>query len=150
MNTYEKHLYEIFSIPKSLKANINTLWALEDKKFFSAGACHILAYEYCKDSNYKMYLIQPKNNRGTHVFSSNGEWCFDAFGYQKHSEFLNKYRQVCQSLFGTNWDCTMIQVNESFDDFCLKNNHRNSSKFLLNPFKRAKLFIQDIHTDLST
>lgn len=148
MSAYSEHLIKTFSISRTLKNDKELLWGLEDKQFFSAGACHILAYEhkkFCNNVNVKVYLIQPLDTRGFHVYTSNKEWCFDAFGYQNKDCFINTYIKCCQSVFGQNWECNIIEIQDPFEEFCKNYAHRDKDKFLRNPFPRAHLFIRKIH-----
>lgn len=144
MNGFSTNLAELLAIPKEVKLDRELLWKLEDKQFFAAGACHVLAFAYkdiFENAGYDIYLIHPKSTRGTHVFVSNGEWVFDSRGYQRHLDFMNEYSEACHSLFG-DWEYEILKIEESFDEFCVKHNHRTTDKFMGNPFQRAYRFIE--------
>jgi hypothetical protein len=66
-------------------------WQRDDRAFFAAGACHILAHQFLSlhyGEDYEFVLIRPRRGRGFHAFAGDGRWAFDFNGWTREEELL--------------------------------------------------------------
>ncbi len=122
-------------------------WAREDRAFFAAGACHILASLFTdlhQHEGYQMIYIRPSDGfTGNHVYASNGTWAFDHNGWMKESTLLTLTQQAYTQKY-PGWSYERIPIEFSMtalEDFCKANMHRLPWQFAYLPWERAYHYI---------
>ena len=134
---------EMQAIPKKIKLDPVLRWNMTDEQFFAKGVCHVLAFAFKKaHPDYEIYLIKPLKEHGWHVFCSNKKVCFDYQGYTQYKDYIENYIVAGRALF-EDWNCEVIRIEDDFNTFCEKYNHRKLEDFLHNPIERAKKFIEE-------
>jgi hypothetical protein len=99
-------------VSKEIKNNPEKRWALDDKTFFAAGACHILAYAFLEifnEKNFKAIWIKPINSRGNHIIVSNEKVVFDYQGYANHHNYFENLKKDWSGLY-PEWDFTLVYL----------------------------------------
>lgn len=127
------------------KADQRLSWLREDKAFFAAGACHILAYAFLEihpGEDYQIIYIHPKAGyHGNHVYVSKGNWAFDYSGWTLESELTETtIREYSSESPG--WGYDRIVLAESLEEFCLKNDHRLPQNYYSDVWARAITYIE--------
>lgn len=130
------------------KRDILKSWAREDRAFFAAGACHILASLFTdlhQHEGYRMVHIRPNQGfTGSHVYASDDTWAFDHNGWLKESELLTLTEQTYAQKY-PGWDYERIPIDlsmTSLEDFCRTNMHRLPWQFAYLPWERAYNYIK--------
>lgn len=81
-------------------------WALPERVFFAAGACHILAHAFLERfprAGFSPLWIRPRPGfTGNHVFVTNGDLAFDYHGYLPTSRLVQHYTKRAERRF-PNW-----------------------------------------------
>lgn len=120
-------------------------WKRDDKAFFAAGACHILAHMFLQLHNgegYELIHIKPKqHNRGHHMYASNGTWAFDFNGWTHETELLAVYTAAYRGKYD-DWDYDRIVVTEGLPSYALKADHCPPEYFPYLPWERAYSYIK--------
>lgn len=126
------------------KRDIFKFWEREDRPFFAAGACHILAALFVQlhqHENYHMTFVKPDNGfPGTHVYASNGIWAFDHNGWTKEKDLIHLTRKAYAAKY-PGWKCQLTVIEDSLEDFCKANNHRLPWRYAYLPWERAYRYI---------
>jgi hypothetical protein len=122
-------------------------WEREDRPFFAAGACHILAALFVQlhqHENYHMVFIKPSGGLpGAHVYASNGTWAFDHNGWNKEQELVSLTKKAYGEKY-PGWECELVIIENSLtalEDFCKENNHRLPWQYAYLPWERAYKYI---------
>ena len=89
-------------------------WALPDKVFFAAGACHILAYAFLEaypQSGFQPLWIRPiPGHTGNHIVVVRGDVVFDYHGYSNWpAHWAHTKRRANQ--FWAGWDADIVAVH---------------------------------------
>lgn len=122
-------------------------WQREDKAFFAAGACHILAHMFLSlhyDEDYQLIYIKPKGDYpGNHMYASNGIWAFDFNGWTLEEELLEVTAAAYRQAYPT-WECERIVIAEGLPAYIAKGQHnlRPPEYFPELPWPRAYAYIQ--------
>lgn len=121
-------------------------WQREDKAFFAAGACHILAHMFLSlhhGEGYELIYIKPKAKRpGNHLYASNGTWAFDFNGWTLEAELLEATKKA-YSTRHKNWDYDRIVITEGLPEYLKHSNHlRGPEYFPQLPWERAYQYIK--------
>lgn len=120
-------------------------WKREDKAFFAAGACHILAAMFLQlhtGEDYQLIHIKPtKHNKGHHMYASNGTWAFDFNGWTLEEELLDAYVAAYEKEY-PGWEYERVAVKEGLPAYAAKNNHRPPEYFPYLPWERAYNYIK--------
>ncbi|HVQ44563.1 MAG TPA: hypothetical protein VMT30_06370 [Candidatus Saccharimonadia bacterium] len=120
-------------------------WKREDRAFFAAGACHILAHMFLElhtGEGYKLIHIKPRGEQpGHHMYASNGVWVFDFNGWTREEELLEVYGAAYRQKH-PGWEYERIVVEEGLPSYALKNNHRPPEYFPYLPWERAYTYIK--------
>ncbi len=120
-------------------------WKRDDVPFFAAGACHILAYMFLSlddSGKYKLIHVKPKtHNKGNHMYVSDGTWAFDFNGWTLEKELLAAYTDACREIYDE-WEYERIVVEDKFNDYILKTNHKPPEYFPYLPWERAYNYIK--------
>jgi len=68
-------------------------WALDDKTFFAAGACQVLAYAFLEtfpNSGFRPLWIRPYDGyRGNHIIVTNNSLVFDYQGITPYKQYFD-------------------------------------------------------------
>jgi len=130
------------------KQDIFKAWDRDDRAFFAAGACHILANLFVqlhREEGYRMIYIKPANGfSGKHVYASNGTWAFDYNGWTKADELFKLIERAYKEKYA-GWTCQKIPIEDSMtslEDFCKANLHRLPWQFAQLPWERAYNYIK--------
>lgn len=124
-------------------------WARPDVEFFCAGACHVLCGVFLRAEigrTYSAHMIVPAAGmRGVHVFASDGEIAFDAYGLQPASAFRADYEQAGK-MTNPSWTYSVvtISVDPLSDTFCELYSHRRPKDFPHDVISRATAFLNDV------
>lgn len=125
-------------------------WALPDRVFFAAGACHILAHAFLEchgTPDMVVEWIKPiPSHTGNHHFISWDGMAFDYHGYTRRNRLLAHYWKRGRSR-GPGWDATMERLppevliseakSKTYDGLWL----REPGQFLHNALPRARLYL---------
>jgi hypothetical protein len=120
-------------------------WRRNDKSFFAAGACHILAWVFlsCEDraaSFSPVGLRQVGEEYMNHVYVSDGRWAFDYGGWTREDELLT----VTSAAHADATPGAVIEqltLPKDLEQFCAESNHRLPSQFAFDPVPRARAYI---------
>jgi hypothetical protein len=119
-------------------------WERDDKSFFAAGACHILAYLFCQlhsDTSYQRILISPhKGYFGHHMYVTDGTWALDYAGWTMEAELLEETERAMDTM-QPQWSCDRLVIAEDIETFCSAHNHRPPSHFPDLPWRRAYAYL---------
>ncbi len=122
-------------------------WQRNDKAFFAAGACHILAHMFLSlhvGEGFKLIYIKPKNGAmGNHLYASNDTWAFDFNGWTREAELLEVYAAAYRQA-ESNWDYDRIVISEGLPAYIAKGEHnlRPPEYFPHLPWERAYNYIK--------
>lgn len=125
-------------------------WALPDRVFFAAGACHILAPAFLERHGrpgMRALWIRPAPGYiGNHIFVSDGALAFDYHGYAGHDRLLAHYaRRARRQVPG--WTATLIDLpRETLISEALSRQYdglwlRQPDQFLHDALPRARRFL---------
>jgi len=121
------------------------MWDREDKAFFAAGACHILAHMFLslhRDEGYELIHVKPKvDYPGNHMYASNGTWAFDFNGWTLEEELLEVSGSTWEQAY-PGWRCERIVVKEGLPQYALQSGHRPPEYFPYLPWERAYKYIK--------
>lgn len=108
-------------------------WQRDDRAFFAAGACHILAWAFMRlhpDSGFEVYALRrPGSRYSSHVYVSDGTWAFDYFGWTPDAELRQAYQM----------EVSVVSVG--LETFCAENWHRLPEQYPHMPWDRAYAYI---------
>ena len=128
------------------KADLKGSWECNDRAFFAAGACHVLAHEFLRTEagrGFRPIMILPDPGfRGSHVFASNGATVFDYHGFSAHGPYVDHYvRKIAR--FFPDWRGQFIDITDTFwtDAWFATSQHRQPHQYYRNPTERARRFI---------
>jgi|SRR3989344_1542598 len=122
-------------------------WTRDDKAFFAAGACHILAFTFRvlhPNRNLQLIFIHPQTkfgSTGTHVYALDGDWAFDFNGWTKEKDLIAEVRKSYFAKY-PGWDFDRVIIKDDLETFCKRNKHTLTSHFAYLPWKRTHKFIQ--------
>jgi hypothetical protein len=126
-------------------------WALPDKVFFAAGACHILAYAFLEaypQSGFQPLWIRPiPGHTGNHIVVVRGAVVFDYHGYSNWpTHWAHTKRRANQ--FWAGWDADIVAVHrealvsnaeaQMYAGLLMK----EPSHYLFDPLPRARKYLQ--------
>ncbi|NTX99936.1 hypothetical protein [Deinococcus sp. JMULE3] len=125
--------------------DIHLSYARPDLRFFSAGACHVLAFAFLERyprAGFRPRFICPAAGfHGAHVYVSDGRMAFDAQGYVAEDELLGAHRRALQAE-QPEWLADVTDVQVPLAEFCAGNNHRAPWDFPGNVWERALAYLQ--------
>lgn len=122
-------------------------WRRDDKAFFAAGACHILAHMFLSlhyGEGYELIHIKPKADyEGSHMYASNGIWAFDFNSWTLEEELLEVFEAAYKQVYPA-WEYERIVINEGLPAYVAAGNHhvRPPEYFPELPWKRAYEYIK--------
>jgi hypothetical protein len=89
-------------------------WALPDRVFFAAGACHILAYAFLEsypDCGFQPVWIRPiPGHTGNHIVLVRGDVVFDYHGYSDWKAYWTHTKRRATQFWG-GWDADTVAVH---------------------------------------
>jgi hypothetical protein len=126
-------------------------WALPERVFFAAGACHILAYAFLEAypaSGFKPVWIRPGDGHtGNHIVVVRHEVVFDYHGYSNWTAYwAHTSRRANQWWPG--WNADIIEMRQ---EALVSNAHagdyhglrmKEPKHYLFNPLPRARQYLQ--------
>jgi hypothetical protein len=126
-------------------------WALPDKVFFAAGACHILGYAFLEaypDSGFQPVWIRPiSGHTGNHIIVVRDDVVFDYHGYSTWSPYwAHTKRRANQCWPG--WDAETVAVHrEALVSNAQARGYfglsmKEPKHYLHDPLPRARQFLQ--------
>jgi hypothetical protein len=126
-------------------------WALPDRVFFAAGACHILAHAFLDaypGSGFKPVWIRPAaGHTGNHIVVVCGESVFDYHGYSHWSAYWAHTRRRANHRW-PGWEPDIVAVRP---EALVSNAHardydglrmKEPTHYLFDPLPRARKYLQ--------
>lgn len=103
----------MYLLAPGIKSDPIRRWALPDRVFFAAGACHILAYAFIErypHAGFRPVWIKPREGfTGNHIVALAGGTSFDYRGYCEWSSVLaHTFRKARRSFPG--WDADLVEL----------------------------------------
>ena len=141
----------MYRIPPQIRSEPHLRWALPDRVFFAAGACHILAYafiaSYQRGSLRAVWLKPDGGFAGNHVYVASRDWVFDYHGYSRPDAYLaHAWRKARR--WWPDWNATQVELpaevlisgakSKTFDGLWL----REPTQFLHDALPRAYAFLR--------
>ncbi|WP_127504406.1 hypothetical protein [Actinoplanes solisilvae] len=122
------------------RADQRVSWERSDQAFFSAGACHILAWA-CRDAypNRSIILaamVKPDEQHPLHVYATWGRWAFDASGWNSEEDLLAVNAEFEGGAIGRR------TVTVGLEEFCTAHIHRRPEQFWRDPIPRARDYVR--------
>ncbi len=81
----------MYRLPPGIKGDPVRRWALPDRVFFAAGACHILCHAFLRrfpGSGARPIWFRPAGGGpGNHIVAATPDWIFDFHGYSQPGAF---------------------------------------------------------------
>jgi hypothetical protein len=103
----------MYIIDPAIKRDPPRQWALPDRVFFAAGACHILAYAFLErypGAGFKPIWIKPgAGHIGNHIVASDGEVAFDYHGYTSLAALVAHTRAKA-ARWWPGWNAELIEL----------------------------------------
>ena len=126
-------------------------WALPDRVFFAAGACHILAYAFLEaypESGFQPVWIRPIDRyTGNHVVVVRGEVAFDYHGYSTWRVYWAHTRRRANQWW-PGWDASTVVL---CPDALISNERareyeglwmKEPEQYLFDPLPRARRYLK--------
>lgn len=119
-------------------------WARDDRAFFAAGACHILAYarHELRPDGRIIYTHPLGEHLGNHVYVRVNGWAFDFAGWTRENELLSVMRDAYEPRY-PGWRIDLLEITQlSLAEFCQKYNHRPPEAYAQLPWDRARGYLR--------
>lgn len=140
----------MYIVPGHVKRDPASRWALPDRVFFAAGACHVLAYAFAErypGCDFEPVWIRPAPGfTGNHIVQVSGDRAFDYHGYSCWRSLLDHTRRKA-GRWWPGWRCELeplpldVLVSEeksrTYDGLWL----REPRQFLHDALPRAHAFL---------
>lgn len=124
--------------------DVHLSYARPDLRFFSAGACHVLAFAFLDvhpTAGFQPRFIRPDPGfRGAHVYVSDGRLAFDAQGYVSEHDLLRQHRSALEAL-QPGWNADVLTVDVPLAEFCAGHQHRAPWDFPGDVWGRARRYV---------
>jgi hypothetical protein len=126
-------------------------WALPDRVFFAAGACHILAYAFLDahpDWGFEPVWIRPiPGHTGNHIVLRRGGIVFDYHGYSAWDAYwLHTHRRANQFWPGWNADVIAVHAEALVSNAAARRYAglvmREPQDYLFDPLPRAREYLR--------
>ena len=126
-------------------------WALPDRVFFAAGACHMLAYSFLErypDSGFEAKWIRPAAGyTGNHIVVVRDECVFDYHGFSDWSRYwTHTAHRANQWWPGWSADVVNIHMAALVSRRCAREYEglwmKEPKDFLFDPLARARRYLQ--------
>ena len=126
-------------------------WALPDKVFFAAGACHILAYAFLDrypQGGFEPFWIRPiAGHTGNHIILMRKDQVFDYHGFSEWPRYwAHTIRRARQWWPGWSADLVNISKEALVSRHCASDYRglwmKEPQEFLFDPLVRAQLYLQ--------
>ncbi len=130
-------------------------WALPDRVFFAAGACHILAFAFLEaysESGFQSVWIRPvAGHTGNHIVVVRDSLVFDYHGYCPWMRYrAHTTRRARQ--YWPGWDADLVRIAPEalvsnaqarrYDGLLMK----ERKHYLFDPLPRARTYLQKFPT----
>lgn len=140
-----------YRLPPGVKGDLARQWALPDRVFFAAGACHILCHAFLRRWSgcgaVPLWFRPVAGFSGNHIVAMGDGWCFDFHGYSRPAALrAHMWRKLRRWMPG--WDATEIELpphvlvsereSKTFDGLWL----REPRQFLHDALPRAERFVE--------
>lgn len=121
-------------------------WARDDKAFFAAGACHILAHMFLSlhgGQGFELIYIKPTNGLpGNHIYVSNGTHAFDFNGWSIEEELIRVHKEA-YTHENPEWDYDRIIIKEGLVKYLKHSDHLRPPEYYPElPWNRARNYIK--------
>jgi hypothetical protein len=140
----------VYVIPREVKRDPARQWALPDRVFFAAGACHIAAYAFLErypDAGFTALWQKPAPGFwGNHLFVVRDDVAFDYHGYTSLAALLAHERRKANRWW-PGWSCELVPLpadvlvseakSRTYDRLWL----REPTQFLHDALPRARRFL---------
>lgn len=124
--------------------DVRLSWARPDVRFFSAGACHVLAFAFLERhprAGFRPRFVRPAPGfRGSHVYVTDGRWAFDAQGYVPEDDLLREHEAALAAL-QPGWRAEVVDVEVPLAEFCAAHQHRAPWDFPGDVWRRARRYV---------
>jgi hypothetical protein len=119
-------------------------WRRNDKAFFAAGACHILAWAFLEtypESGFAPIGLRRVGQAHVgHVYVTDGSWAFDHDGWTAESVLLDTTRWA-HSQLDANAVIERMAIGPDLTGFCSTHHSRARSEFPFDPWARAQAYL---------
>jgi hypothetical protein len=126
-------------------------WALPDRVFFAAGACHILAYAFLEaypESGFQPKWLRPiPGHTGNHIVVVRDDVVFDYHGYAEWDVHCAHTRRRANQ-FWPGWDADTVDLHREalvsnaearrYDGLVMK----EPKDYLFDPLPRARAYLR--------
>ncbi|MBV6634209.1 MAG: hypothetical protein KI792_14375 [Alphaproteobacteria bacterium] len=141
----------MYKLAPGIKSDPVRRWALPDRVFFAAGACHILAYAFLtrySSAGFGAVWVRPsEGHTGNHIFvRDQAGQAFDYHGYVDADRLLNHFTAKAQR-YWPGWSCRLVPLptdvlvseakSKTYDGLWL----REPGQFLHDAMPRAERFL---------
>jgi hypothetical protein len=121
-------------------------WQRNDKAFFAAGACHILAWAFLRDERRALGFspagLRPVGARHVHhVYVCDGRWAFDHDGRTREDELLTVTRAAHQQV-NPGETIEQVALPDDLEQYCAENYSRLPSQYAFDPLPRANAYLE--------
>jgi hypothetical protein len=145
---YDDEMYEAgikFTRTDAEYKDVFLAWKREDRAFFAAGACHILAHQFLSlhhGEDYQLIYIKPHEGfTGGHMYACDGLWAFDFNGWTLEAELLEVHAAAFAAA-QPGWSFDRVVLVEGLPEFLKQSNDlRPPDYFPELPWKRAYNYI---------
>lgn len=128
-------------------------WQRDDKSFFAAGACHVLAWAFLRRDDRALGFSPVGLHRVgadyvNHVYVSNGTWAFDHDGWTREDELLAVTRAArWQANPGERIE--RVTISRDLERFCAEHSCRLPTQYAFDPFPRANAYLERVPVKLA-
>ena len=139
-------------ISRDIKQDPISRWALDDRIFFAAGACHTLCYAFIEEHpDYTPVWIKPKNKlSGNHIVAVKDDTAFDYQGLNNKAQLFQNCKRDAIEKIDKDWDCDLVKLpidllisepkSRTYEGLWL----REPEQFLENALPRARSYMRSI------
>ncbi|MBE9555233.1 MAG: hypothetical protein IMF08_00115 [Proteobacteria bacterium] len=103
----------MYIIPGPIKRDPHLRWNLPDRVFFTAGACHILAWAFMDrhaHAGFRAVWVKPSAGfTGNHIVAVRGDLAFDCHGYSDWPALLAHMREKA-GRWWPGWNYTLVEL----------------------------------------
>jgi hypothetical protein len=121
-------------------------WERDDRSFFAAGACHILAHQFLSlhlGEGFELIYVKPRTGlSGSHMYASDGVWAFDFNGWTREDELLAEHN-AAYAVAIPGWEFDRLVISEGLPEFLKHTNDLRPPEYFPElPWARAYRFIK--------
>lgn len=121
-------------------------WRRQDKAFFAAGACHILAHMFLSlhaGEGFELIYLRPTTGQpGNHMYASDGTWAFDFNGWSHEADLIAANSHYAARHY-PGWDYERIVIAEGLPEHLKHSSHLRPPEYFPElPWQRAYNYIR--------